>query len=322
MNKVKVGIIGLGNIGKQHLAAWSRVPDVDLVGVVTSQRLNELDTYQNVQELVQEARPDLAVVCTPTDTHVELVTELLEAGCHVLCEKPLALTAEDAERLYTIARREHRMLKVAHVLRHFENYETVREKFLAGEIGRASTARLYRSVPVPEGKNQWFRDQDRSGGLALDLMIHDVDFLLRTFGAVDGVYAQQRQLDGRVVVIATLRFSSGAIGVLEGAWGGSADLEYTCELAGSKGNVWFSSVSSATVRVKDLIKKTTQLETPLRVDPFYQQALSSIQSLELFPVEETDDPYAISAIEVCTAINDSIRKSEPLTLELEGNSLQ
>ncbi|MDQ2625211.1 MAG: Gfo/Idh/MocA family oxidoreductase, partial [Actinomycetota bacterium] len=202
-------------------------------------------------------------------------------------------------------------LFVAHVLRHFEQYVRAREVASSGELGRVSTVRLRRAVPTPSGAEDWFRDADASGGVVLDLLIHDIDFLIGLFGAPAHVHARRRRVAETEHVGATLRFAGGELAFLEGSWGGVSALEYGCEIAGSAGNLAFDSAPRVPLRLERLDGGSV-VEQPSNRDPYREQLADFVSRRSGPPAPDTD---AVLAVLVCAALDESARSGRTVSLE-------
>jgi myo-inositol 2-dehydrogenase/D-chiro-inositol 1-dehydrogenase len=180
----------------------------------------------DLDELID--RCDVVDVCTPTPSHEPLVLAAVEAGRQVVCEKPLARSARTAQRLADAARDAGVLLFPAHVVRYFPAYDDVRRRVLAGEVGAVRSVDLSREVARP-ADGSWFHDTAASGGVAFDLMIHDLDQALWLLGPVEEVSARAVDAAGERVR-ATLRHVEGGTSTVE-AWWGPADTVFATRVA-------------------------------------------------------------------------------------------
>jgi len=304
MAKIRVGIVGLGNMGRVHQAAWRQIPQVDLVGCVSRSKPKDIPAYLELDHFLRDAKPDLVSVCTPTDTHPGMVSTLLDFGCDVICEKPLALDVSSAERLAAQAQALSRKLGVAHVLRYFPQYQQLAQLIRSGVLGDPVSVRMRRAVPYPVGAAGWFGDEKRSGGVVFDLLIHDVDFLVGSFGVPKTVFARRADKDRFCSVIATLNYSSGMIAHVEGLWGGATGLEFSAQLVCSAGEAELSSrhfEGAVRTRPEISLPEFPVFQDPYRVqlEDFLRERESSKKSINL--------DQAISSIRLCENIARSIR---------------
>lgn len=213
---IRLGIMGMGFMGQQHFTIHQQLENVKVVAVAdkVAERVAEqaasvggnigeaqeldlsaLGRYQGLNELLAYDGLDCVDICTPTFLHAEMTVQALEAGKHVICEKPMALTVEDCQRMIDAARANGRLLFVAQCIRFWPAYELLAQMIEDGELGRVVLAKFVRVSPAPGSSlASWFLDTSRSGGALLDLHIHDVDFIICTFGLPQAVWARAENL--------------------------------------------------------------------------------------------------------------------------------
>ncbi len=221
-------------MGATHVQAWLRVPGAQLAAVVSAdeQKLSgdltgirgnlgeggarfdfsQISRYREWDACLRDPAVDAVDICVPTDLHQSYATAALRAGKHVLVEKPLALDGASADRMIEEARRAGRTLMCAQVLRFFPVYRVPLP-------GPAQSARFTRQCGEPEWSG-WLRDPARSGGGVFDLLIHDVDYSVRLFGAPQSVSAYgYTDLDhGIDWVVAEFQYEHTGPVVIEGGW--------------------------------------------------------------------------------------------------------
>lgn len=187
-----IALLGTGDIGRLHATAITTTPGLELA--VTSGRdptaAAELAASHGARLLPSEADmlgdDSIAAVdiCVPNHLHEQYVVRALEAGKHVLCEKPIALTLDAAERMRAAATAADRILMIGTTLRYWPCYRAAHER-LAGvreQVRSFSARRMLSLLRAVQGAQGWRHDSHRSGGAALDLQVHDIDFALWTFG--------------------------------------------------------------------------------------------------------------------------------------------
>ena len=193
-----VGILGSGFMGQTHAGAWSKLAGRARVVGVSSRSLVKAQTLADgcgaaaADDLfgpIGMHGVDIVDVCLPTPLHREAAERAFAAGKHVLLEKPIALTVEDAEAILAAAQRSGRLLMVGLVLRFWPEYEELRRIVGGGELGRPRAATAVRLSP-PAGWNEWMGEMAQSGGVAIDLMTHDFDTLGAILGTPRSVYAR------------------------------------------------------------------------------------------------------------------------------------
>jgi predicted dehydrogenase len=251
-----VGVIGTGFMGSVHGAAWRGIGAPVAAVLVTGGRGLPADPALSGAEVHTDldaflAAVDVVDICTPSDTHVELALAAAAAGRPTLCEKPLSLDVDEALRVVTAFEHAAVPLQIAHVVRFFPEYVAAREAVVRGEIGDPAVLRLSRLTFAPDrGSDSWFTDEDRSGGLFFDLMIHDLDFARWVGGDVTQIYA--RASGGpRSHGIAVLTHASGAISHVEASWAEPAPVFRTkLEIAGSRGLIACDSDETAPITAR------------------------------------------------------------------------
>lgn len=191
MKKLRVGIIGAGSISHEHIQAYQKMPHVELVALcdINAEQLEKMatlyhvpETYTTKEALLENAAIDAVSVCVWNSAHAECAIAALDAGKHVLCEKPMATTVEDAKAMQAAAEKNDRLLMIGFVRRFGNDAKIImdfKEKDFFGEIyyGKATYLRRHGN---PEG---WFGDKSRSGGGPLiDLGVHVIDLLTYLLG--------------------------------------------------------------------------------------------------------------------------------------------
>jgi predicted dehydrogenase len=244
MNTVNVGIIGLGFMGRMHYDTYAKVPGADVVAVCDSdprraagdlsggwgniagaqtQRLpmDRIKGYTDVAAMLADPKVQVVDVCLPTPAHLDVVTAALAAGKHVICEKPLALSADEAAKIAAAANGASGLFMPAMCMRFWAEWAWLRDVVRSEKYGKVKSAVFRRLGVVPQG---WFRNGKLSGGAIIDLHVHDVDFVYNLFGMPSTVYASgyvgpTGEIDH---VVATYRYESGpgagAIVSAEGGW--------------------------------------------------------------------------------------------------------
>ena len=251
LSGLTIGLIGAGNIAHVHVAAWQALGARVLVhstagapGFAEAYGLQVADTLDGLL-----AQVEFVDIVTPSATHKEITLRAVEAGRDVICEKPLTLTAADAHELSAAAAAAGVRIYPAHVVRYFPAYVAAHDAVLADRIGDVAVARFFRVASSPAGAG-WYRDVSRSGGVIMDLMVHDLDQARWTCGEVTSVYAAQSpsDVDGispvNVAAHVTLTHASGAISQLRATWGAAGTrFRSGFSIAGQRGVLEYSSAT-------------------------------------------------------------------------------
>ena len=185
-------------MGSEHAKAYACLSDVAEVRVVfdasgerAARRAKELGAgcVSSLDAALEYPRVDAVDVCLPSDLHASVTIRALEAGRHVLVQKPIALSLEDADTMRRAAKKAGRVLMVAMTLRFWPACEALEQLAASGRLGRVVGLVAERLSP-PTTWNAWMADSVRSGGVAVALMIHDLDLVGRYLGSPRAVVAQ------------------------------------------------------------------------------------------------------------------------------------
>lgn len=203
---MRVGIVGSGSMGVRHAATWCELGEPVVGYSPTAAHRARLADYGRVLDSLPELfdSVDVVDICTPTDTHAELAAAAAGHGLPVICEKPIARTIAQAERMLALSV----PLFVGHLLRYFGPHAA------AGKAARS--VEMYRAVEPPPAES-WLRDEERSGGVLVDLMIHDLDYARWVAGEVISVRARK---DGIERAEVWLEHAGGVRSHIVNQWGG------------------------------------------------------------------------------------------------------
>jgi predicted dehydrogenase len=184
MKLLKIGVIGLGSISDAHLAAYQKNNQAELYAVcdLNEQRAKDKaekyaasKVFTDYRMLLADDNVDAVSICTWNNLHAEIAVAALDAGKHVLVEKPLAMTVEEALQIEQATRRSGKLLQVGFVRRHATNTDIAKQFIDAGDLGDIyyAKATCIRRLGNPGG---WFADKERSGGgPVIDLGVHIID---------------------------------------------------------------------------------------------------------------------------------------------------
>jgi UDP-N-acetylglucosamine 3-dehydrogenase len=228
---MKVGIVGAGDIGRAHANAFAAQHGIQ---VAIARGTNPSRADQLAADVGCEVALDFAallsdpavagvVICVPNDLHVDYVCQAAAAGKHVLCEKPIALTLDDAHRAASCASAAGVSLAVGHCLRFWDVYRTARDVVRSGRLGRLLSLSCRRALPLlrtVRGAFDWRHDGSRSGGAVIDLQVHDLDFIRWTLGpevalSSSGLRSASGTFDH---VFSMLRFADDVVATIESSF--------------------------------------------------------------------------------------------------------
>jgi predicted dehydrogenase len=256
---MRIGIVGAGAMGTTHAAAWAGT-GATLAGILakppgSAKGLAERSGCQIYESLnAMLADVDVVDICAPTHLHCEMTLQAAAAGKHVLCEKPLALTIAEGSDMIAACERAGVKLFVGHVVRFFPEHAKAKAAVDAGLIGQPAVLRCKRNVFRPrKADDNWFLDTARSGGMIMDLMVHDFDYARWVAGDVIRVCARNissRHPDAPVDHgLAILTHAGGALTHVEGSWAYPPPTFRTqFEIAGTRGLIQFDSEATTPIR--------------------------------------------------------------------------
>jgi len=328
---MKIGIAGAGFMGATHAQAWSET-DANIAGIVaeTVEEAQPLATrygasvYPDFAAML--AKVDVVDICTPTHLHFEMVMAAAAFGKDVICEKPLARTVKQASAMIAACRNAGVQLLVAHVVRYFPEYALAKASVDAGQIGHPGIIRLSRGSYRPKKPlGNWFLDEEKSGGILLDLMIHDFDYARWIAGEVESVYAQKvstRHPDAPIDYgLAILRHSNNTLSHITGAWAYPPHTFRThIEISGDEGLIEFDSDNTAPIQ--SLLLKSGQGDTPdvalpsspLSESPYTTQIKEFYAALQGNQIARVSAEDGLAAVQISQAAFQSARSGEAVSL--------
>jgi UDP-N-acetylglucosamine 3-dehydrogenase len=214
------------------------------------------------------------------------------------------------------------ILFVAHVLRWFPEYRRLKDLISAGAIGDVVEVRSVRSGAHPRDLESWYSDYKKSGGVILDLIIHDFDWLRWCFGKVRRVYARslaEAKVPLTDYALVTIRFESGVIAHVEGGWARPSGFVTSVEAAGSKGLLSFANSESAPLVIERKAEEgeamsTTVPESPTIENPYYRELRHFINCLEKGEQPDLTPDDGIEAVKIAEAALRSISSGQPVVL--------
>lgn len=332
---MRVGLIGTGSMGHAHTPAWHYLRSIgaELVGVLSKRtEVTEafaaeygLTAYDSYEALLADV--DIVDICVPTNLHKDLTLQAAQAGKHVICEKPIALSVTDGQAMIAACKQAGVHLLIAHVVRFITEYATAKTAIDAGYIGQPRVIRLTRAGYQPrKSDDNWFVDASRSGGMMLDLMVHDYDYARWLAGDVQRVYARSvrgKRPDAPVdYALVTLRFADGSVAHIEGGWAyPPGHFRTSIDVAGTDGVIEWRSDDATTLQTHLLNPHVTAaadvaVPTAAAADsPFTAelQHFYNVITKGTQPVVSADD--ALSALEIGLAAIASAQTGRPVTLK-------
>ncbi len=253
MEPVRFAIVGCGVIGQSHARFLEAVPGAQLVAVadVIPERARALaenhgcDWYDNVEDLLRRDDVEVVNVCTISGTHADVAIPALEAGKHVVVEKPLEITVERCNQIIEAAERTGRKLATIYQYRFEVPYRKMRAAVQEGKLGRLTMGdmymKIYRSQAYYDAggwRGTWKYD---GGGALMNQGIHFVDQIQWIMGGISAVKAYTGTLAHRMetedTAVAAVRFRNGALGVIEATTTAFPGLWSRLEVTGDRGAI-------------------------------------------------------------------------------------
>lgn len=337
-------VIGAGRAGMIHARNFSfgRVRNAALVAIAdpteparqaARQELRLEQVYSDFRQALADPRVDAVVVATPSEHHREVVVAAARAGKHILCEKPMAISARECDEMLAEVDRAGVKLQLGFMRRFDAGFVAARERIVAGEIGRVVLVKSLTfgpSIPKP-----WMYDLRQSNGPLSEVNSHDIDTLRWFTGsefeevyAIAGNYRSPGALkefpDFYDNVVLSARMRNGMQGSICGAQGVRYGYDARCEILGENGLIAVGSLAAAAVTTHNAAGSTTPIVhswTDLFLDAYRAEDEDFVRC-----VREGDPPRVggidgKAAVEVVNAGNRSIRERRPVWLDEQGGDL-
>lgn len=321
MKNLKAGVIGLG-IGKQHVRVLKAMSGVDLVGVVDMRaelaqevaRQHGVKAFVEAARLLHEESLDFVCICTPPASHAALTEQAAERGVHVFCEKPMAATLADCDRMIRSCEKAGVKLMIGQKKRFHPNVQFVKER-TASDFGPIRWATIrYACGRVPM---DWFWDEADGGGPLHENSVHAMDLLRHLVGDVERVYAEggnlfnpSRRFQEDAAVV-SLRFKNGAVAAIgcgqtwewsfsgEGAW--LATERAVIEMTGG-----FDNPRHLKYLLRDNPENTQDMDAG-EVDLFERELAHFVGCIREDRTVLVTGEEGRASIAVCLAVKESIR---------------
>jgi predicted dehydrogenase len=330
---IRVGIIGLGYMGRMHYRCWQAQPGAQVTavceanpdvlaaagtavkgnvgGAADSIDLASLQVFHDLDSLLRSGAVDAVSITLPTFLHADTTARCLDAGIHVLCEKPMALDVASCDRMIAAAERSGKILQIGHCIRFWPEYEYARDAVRSGIYGKPIAASLRRYSALPGwSPDSWFADEARSGGQPLDLHIHDTDYVHHVFGMPESVTTVA---DPQQTYMATqYHYKGGPAIVAESTWrmaqGFSFEMSFVVVL--EKATILYDLTRTPMFRV---IPETAVILPP--GDGYSREIDHFARAVAGEAVESVITPFeARETIRLVLAEKQSAREGKPITL--------
>ena len=238
----RVGVIGLGFMGKMHFRCYQAIEGAQVVAICDVDKTKFEDTsgtagniegaeapldytgielYDDFDKMLAEAELDILSVTLPTYMHKEYTIKTLEAGVNVLCEKPMAMNVEDCRQMIAAAQKNNKLLQIGHCIRFWPEYAKTKEIIDSGQYGKVLAGTFQRLTMTPTWSwENWLMDASKSGSAALDLHIHDSDYVQYVFGMPEAVFSCGAKGPAKDCdhIVTQYVYKDGPVVTAEGGW--------------------------------------------------------------------------------------------------------
>lgn len=259
MKKYGFGLIGCGRIAKNHLKAITALDNANLAAIcdVDPDRLTEASgqyggrAYGDYRELLHDPEVAIVNICTPSGFHARIAIDAMNAGKHVLVEKPMAMSLKEAAAMTAAAVQNGVRLGVVHQNRFNKAIVKLKQALDEGQFGKlthgAITIRWHRDKNYYE-QAPWRGTWAQDGGCLMNQSIHNIDLLQWLMGPVESVFAytatNARDIEGEDAAVAVLKFTSGAFATIEASTTVyPRNLEETLHIFGTTGTVGIGGIA-------------------------------------------------------------------------------
>ncbi|MBX3014765.1 MAG: Gfo/Idh/MocA family oxidoreductase [Caldilineaceae bacterium] len=324
----RVGILGPGAIAQTHLAGWQQLPveiaaHYDLRPEMAQRAAEQYGgkACTTLEEFF--AAVDVVDICTPAAAHKENVLATVAAGKPMVCEKPLARHLRDCEEIVTACEQAGVPLFVAQVVRFFPEFAHAKAVIESGAIGKPGVIRTIRAGSFPRTLGSFYGNFAKSGGVILDVGIHDIDFQRWCMGEVERVFARGRTFaePERDHALITLRFTSGAVGHIEASWASPVGQWRTrLEIAGDEGLLeWDSEGEAPITRVTANESNTGKIRTTLSpygtdINPYKAELAHFLHCVETGEPMRVTPRDGLMSVKVALAAIESVRTGQPVDI--------
>ncbi len=334
---LKVGVVGLGFMGKMHFDTYRANPETEVTFIFDLDKkklegdwssiggniatgdeavdLSGITLTDNYDELLN-GDLDIIDICLPTFSHAEYAIKALDAGKHVFLEKPMSNTVEDAKNIAEAAKKAGKKLQIGQCIRFWPEYEALKKIIDEKIYGEVKSAVFTRLSPCPTWSwSGWLMDPEKSGAAALDLHIHDTDFVNFVFGRPKSVTSRGSSLmtTGFDHIITSYNYGDGRLVSAEGGWMGMPAFPFRMEFQVmlEEASIEFNA-NGFKAYTRD--GETVELDKPdgdgySREIQYFVDCINNDTEPEIVTAED-----AIEAVEICLAEIESAKTGKEVSL--------
>ena len=337
MTKLKVGIIGAGRIGQVHAKSITyHIPQAEIIAISDiyvegakklAEELGIPNYYQDYHEILNNPEIDAVLVCSSTDTHADITVEAATAGKHIFCEEPVDLTVDKIKDVIAAVEEAGVKLQIGFNRRYDHNFAYIKQLANEGKLGNLQTIKITSRDPEPPCIDY----VKVSGGIFLDMTVHDFDMARFIGGEVEEVYANATVMVDPAIgeagdvdtALVALKFKSGAIGVIDNCRKASYGYDQRLEVFGSEGQA--SAANDTPTNVAFINADGNQTDKPLYffleryMQSFTDEMTEFIDCVVNDKETKTTVNDALEALRLGLAAKLSVAEHRPVKLsEIEG----
>jgi len=332
MEKLKVGIIGAGRIGQVHAKSITyHIPQAEIVAISdifvdgakkVAEELSIPNYYQDYHEILNNPEIQAVLICSSTDTHADIAVEAAEAGKHIFCEKPVDLTVAKIKKVIAAVEKAGVKLQIGFNRRYDHNFAHIKDLANKGKLGELQIIKITSRDPEPPPVSY----VKVSGGIFLDMTVHDFDMARFIGGEVEEVYANATVMvdpgigeAGDVdTALVALKFKSGAIGVIDNCRKACFGYDQRLEVFGSEGQA--SAANDTPTNVSFINAEGNMTDKPLYffleryMQSFRDEMLQFVDAVLNDKPTPTTGADGLNSILVALAAKKSVAEGRPVLL--------
>lgn len=251
---MNVAVIGCGVMGEVHARTAHELgltiaacADTDAAAAKALAATFDAESTTDCRALARRKDIDIVIVATPTASHADYAITAAKASKHVFCEAPFARTETQCKEIEAAAKKSKTKLFVAQPVRYSSEFAGIAAQLDSGAIGNVGFLKTYRASEFPAGADNWYADPNQSGGVILDTLVHDFEWIAQTVNPVKRVHCQHIRRETPAPLeyaLATLTLKSGAIAQCIGSWALPEGHHVKTELCGDGGMIQYDSAEA------------------------------------------------------------------------------
>lgn len=337
MKKLNVGIIGAGRIGQVHAKSITyHIPQAKIVAISdiyyegakrVAESLGIPNAYEDYHEILNNPEIDAVLICSSTDTHADIAVEAAEAGKHIFCEKPVDLTIAKIKKVIAAVEKAGVKLQIGFNRRYDHNFAEIKRLANDGKLGKLQTIKITSRDPEPPSIDY----VKVSGGIFLDMTVHDFDMARFIGGEVEEVYANAAVTVDEAIgeagdvdtALIALKFKNGAIGVIDNCRKACYGYDQRLEVFGTGGQA--SAANDTPTNVSYINENGNMTDKPLYffleryMQSFTDEMTEFINAVQNDEQTKTTVNDGLEALRLGLAAKLSVKEHRPVKLsEIEA----